>query len=111
MEVFSKYFRRLISTNAPQIFGNGRPSDNVSSYQVLLIEVQKILKEAQQASRIAESIDQGDGDSFKDFDLSTFMEHFRLNPIAKVVLASAFKKASRPDLRTKGMFGNTLPST
>ncbi|OCK78418.1 Not1-domain-containing protein [Lepidopterella palustris CBS 459.81] len=102
MEVFSKYFRRLLQGNAGQIFpGAGRSSENSGSYSLLVSEMQKIRHDPQQASKIAESVDTPEGDLFRDFDLSTFMSHFKLDPVAKTTLALAFKNASKPDLRTK----------
>lgn len=103
MEVFSKYFRRLLIGNAPRIFpGLGKNVDNASNYQLLVEEVQKVSSDSEQAVRIADTIDTSEENLFRDFDLSTFMDHFRLDPIAKTSLAVAFKKSSRPDLRTKG---------
>ena len=105
MEVFSKYLRRLLQGNAGQIFpGAGRNSENSGSYSLLVSEMQKIRHDPQQASKIAESVDTPEGDLFRDFDLSTFMAHFKLDPVAKTTLALAFKSASKPDLRTKGEF-------
>lgn len=104
MEVFTQYFRRLLQSNAPHIFPtSARPSDNASgTYQLLVNEMQKLTIDPDQAAKIAESLDTTDGDLFKDFDLFTFMDHFRLDPIAKMALALACSTASKPDLRTKG---------
>ncbi|KAF2198562.1 Not1-domain-containing protein [Delitschia confertaspora ATCC 74209] len=103
MEVFSKYFRRLLQNNAAQVFPTpGRNAEPNGSYAMLVTEVQKIRQDPQQAPKIAEAIDSHDGgDIFRDFDLSTFMAHFKLDPVAKTTLALAFKTASRADLRTK----------
>ncbi|KAJ9664960.1 CCR4-NOT core subunit cdc39 [Coniosporium apollinis] len=102
MDVFSKYFRRLLSNNAAQIFpGAGRSSDASGSYRLLVEEMQKITTDTQQAYKIAESIDGPEADLFKDFDLSTFMDHFKLDPLARTALALALKTASKPDLRMK----------
>ncbi|KAF2761013.1 Not1-domain-containing protein [Pseudovirgaria hyperparasitica] len=102
MEVFSKYFKRLLVTHAGQVF-DGRPveSANPNTYNLLVTEMQKILQDPQQAQRIAESVDTTDGDIFRNFDLSTFMEHFKLDPVAKTTLALAFKTTGKSDLRTK----------
>ncbi|KAI9697566.1 MAG: hypothetical protein M1836_004516 [Candelina mexicana] len=102
MEVFSKYFRRLLVGNSPHIFpGINRPVENAGNYQLLVREVQKVSQDFDQAHKIAETIDTSEGDIFRDFDMSTFMDHFRMEPLAKTVLALAFKNVSRPDLRTK----------
>jgi len=77
---------------------------------LLVAEVQKLTQIPTRAPLIAEAIDLGDGDIFKDFDLSSFMEHFKMNPFVKVTLASAFKKATKSDLRMKGMDTDELAS-
>lgn len=103
MEVFTQYFRRLLQSNASQIFPTAsRVQDGSGTYQLLLNEMQKLTVDPQQANKIAESLDTTDGDLFRDFDLSTFMDHFRLDPIAKTTLALACKTTSKPDLRSKG---------
>lgn len=103
MEVFSKYFSRLVVGNAPQIFpGINRPVLNSGNYQILVNEVHKVSHDVDQAEKIAESIETGNEDIFRDFDLSTFMDHFKLDALEKTILALAFKTGSRADLKTKG---------
>lgn len=60
-------------------------------------------QDIEQAQKIAETIDTSEGDIFRDFDLSTFLDHFKLDTISKVALALAFKTATKSDLRAKGM--------
>ncbi|KAK7698280.1 CCR4-NOT core subunit cdc39 [Diaporthe eres] len=107
MEVFTKYFTKLVHTSASQIFpGTSRPigsATNTGSYSLLLEEMRKISHDVDQATKISESIETGTEDIFRDFDLSTFMEHFRLDALEKTILALAFKLGSRPDLKAKGM--------
>lgn len=103
MEVFSKYFRRLVSGNAPQIFpGMNKNVENAGNYPLLVLEMEKVSQDPEQAQRIAESINTPDGDIFRDFDLSTFIDHFKLDPITKTALALAFESVGKPDLQTKG---------
>jgi CCR4-NOT transcription complex subunit 1 len=103
MEVFPKYFSRLVVGNAPQIFpGINRPVANPGNYQILVSEVKKLAQDVDQAARIAESIETANEDIFRDFDLSTFMDHFKLDALEKTILALAFKQCSRSDLKTKG---------
>ena len=105
MEVFSKYFARLVAGSASQIFpGLNRPGGSAGAYQVLTTEMQKISHSPKQARQIAESIELGTEDIFRDFDLSTFMEHFKLDALEKSILALAFKLGGRSDLKTKGKF-------
>lgn len=105
MEVFSRYFSRLVAGNASQIFPgvSNRPVTNQGNYQMLVSEMSKIAREPEQAAKIAEAIETGSEDIFRDFDLSTFMEHFKLDALEKTILALAFKFGSRADLKTKGM--------
>lgn len=104
MEVFSKYFRRLLTGNAGQIFpGASKSVENAGNYPLLIQEMQKVSQDIDQAQKIAETVDASEGDIFRDFDLSTFLDHFKLDPVAKVALALAFKTASRSDLRAKGV--------
>ncbi|GAM88039.1 hypothetical protein ANO11243_060680 [Dothideomycetidae sp. 11243] len=104
MEVFTQYFRRLIQSNASQIFsGSSRASDGAGgTYQLLVNEVQKLATDPDQALKIAESLDTTEGDLFKDFDLVAFMDHFRLNPIIRTALLLACKSvANKSDLKAK----------
>lgn len=104
MEVFQKYFSRLVVGNAPQIFpGSNRTVANPGNYQILVNEVRKISHDVEQAGKIAESIETANEDLFRDFDLSTFMEHFKMDALEKTILALAFKSGSRSDLKTKGI--------
>ncbi|KAF2016173.1 Not1-domain-containing protein [Aaosphaeria arxii CBS 175.79] len=111
MEVFSKYFRRLLQNNAAQVFPTGgRTVDPNGSYQILVSEMQKLRKDPEQAARIAESIDSNEGDLFRDFDLSTFVSHFQLDPIEKTALALECRVANKSDLKTKAdaILANTV---
>jgi CCR4-NOT transcription complex subunit 1 len=104
MEVFSKYFSRLVVGNAPQIFPGSlnRQVANPGNYQILVNELRKVSHYVDQAGKIAEAIETANEDIFRDFDLSTFMEHFKLDALEKTILALAFKTGARPDLKTKG---------
>ena len=103
MDVFTKYFRRLLVGNSPQIFpGVNRNVENPGNYQLLVQEMERVTQDPEQGKKIAETIDTSEGDIFRDFDLSTFMNHFKLDPVAKTLLASAFTQVTRADLRTKG---------
>ncbi|KAF2097545.1 Not1-domain-containing protein [Rhizodiscina lignyota] len=101
MEVYSKYFRRLLQGNAAQIFAPAGRVEPATTYHIIVGEMQKLRHDPHQAEKIAESIDTTEGDFFRDFDLSTFMEHFKLDPISRFTLALELKDASKPDLRSK----------
>lgn len=107
MDVYSKYFRRLLTGNAHQIFPgiSSKSSENAGQTQLLVQEMQKVSLDPEQTQKIVDSIDTAEGgDIFRDFDLSTFLDHFHLDPISKTALALSFTSANRPDLRTKGWF-------
>ncbi|KAF2432802.1 Not1-domain-containing protein [Tothia fuscella] len=101
MEVFSKFFRRLLSQNATYLFGGSSFGPEPSSFHMLQVEMQKIRQDPEQAKKIAESLDTSEGDTYRDFDVSTFMERCKLDPVSKSMLALALKTASKPDLKTK----------
>ena len=103
MEVYSKFFRRLLVGNSPQIFpGINRNVENPSNYQLLVQEMEKVTQDPEQAPKIADIIDSSEGDIFRDFDLSTFIHHFNLDPLANTLIASAFTHVSKADLKVKG---------
>lgn len=102
MEVFSKYFGRLVTRNGSHIFSGAKTIDS-GNYRLLQEEMDKVIRDPSQAPRIAEAIDISEGDSFRDFDLPKFIDHFELDTIAKCVLAVAFRTCNRVELRQKGM--------
>ncbi|MCJ1473816.1 hypothetical protein MMC13_002467 [Lambiella insularis] len=102
MEVYTKYFQRLVAGNSPQIFPSiNRNVENPGNHQLLVEEIEKASSDPEQAKKIAEIIDGSEGDIYRDFDLSTFIHHFQLGPIAKAILASAFTEVTKSDLRNK----------
>nr|POF03931.1 general negative regulator of transcription subunit 1 [Quercus suber] len=106
MEIFATYFRRLLQGNASTVFpGLARvpptSADSAGSYQMLVQEVQKISSDPVQAVQIAEALNTSDGELFRDFDLESFIDHFRLDPILRVALASACRVVSKQDIVTK----------
>lgn len=106
MEAFTQFFRRLLQNNAGAVFPSGgrqaAETGTAGNYQLLVQEMQKISIEAQQATKIAQALDTSEGDLFRDFDLYALMDHFRLDPVARVTLALACRKVSKVDLRSKG---------
>ncbi|KAL0764632.1 hypothetical protein CaCOL14_012933 [Colletotrichum acutatum] len=101
MEVFAKYFTRLVAAHAGHIFHGHTRSGANGNFHLLMSEMKKISHDANQANKIAESIETDSEDLFRDFDMSTFMEAFKLDALEKTILALAFKTGSRSDLKTK----------
>lgn len=105
MEVFQKFFCRIVTSSAPQIFPSLNrqvSSANNGNYKLLVEQMDALCTNPEQAKKIATAIETANEDIFRDFDLSTFMEHFKLDALEKTILALAFKTGSRPDLKTKG---------
>ena len=100
MEVFTQFFRRVVSSNGPVIFSGAREYDH-GSYKLLQQEMDKVSQDPEQASKIAEAIDTSKDDIFRDFDLSTFISHFYQDPILQTLASIAFTRCSRSDLRSK----------
>jgi len=104
MEVFSKYFRRLLTNNAAHIFpAGGRGAEPNGNYSLLVTEMQTLRTEPAQALKIAESLNSPEGDLFREFDLAAFMAHFQLDIFSQAMLAAACKSFSNPDLKAKGI--------
>jgi hypothetical protein len=102
MDVALYTLRKLIKQHASRIFSSDNAPDTAGSWTVLANEVEAIRTKPDQAKKIADAIDLNEGEPFRDFDLSTFMERFKLDPVAKCMLALALKNATKTDLKTKG---------
>lgn len=100
MEVFAQFFRRTVILNAPAIFSGAKDFDQ-GSYKLLRQELDKVLWDPEQPYKITEAIDNSKEDLFRDFDLVTFIKHFYVDTLSQVILAVAFTKCARVDLRTK----------
>lgn len=100
MEVFAQFFRRTVSLNTAAIFQGAKDFDQ-GSYRLLREQLDKVISDPEQPSKIAEAIDTSKEDSFRDFDLVTFVKHFFADTLPQVILAVAFSKCARTDLRTK----------
>ncbi|KAE9981428.1 hypothetical protein BLS_007400 [Venturia inaequalis] len=101
MEVFSNTFRKVVRQHASRIFGSDTASEPAQSYNYLEAEMLKIRQDPEQAKKIADALDTSEGEPFRDFDVSTFMERFKLDPVSKTMLALALKSTSKSDLKTK----------
>ncbi|EXJ83029.1 hypothetical protein A1O3_06846 [Capronia epimyces CBS 606.96] len=100
MEVFAQFFRRSVILNAAAIFSGAKDFDQ-GSYKLLRQELDKVLWDPEQAYKISEAIDTSKEDLFRDFDLVTFVQHFFVDTLPQVILAIAFTRCARSDLRAK----------
>lgn len=105
MEVFVYTFRKLLRQHASRIFGpdaGAEPAGAATgSYNLLVSEVNKVRQDPEQAKKIADALDTSEGEPFRDFDVSTFMDRFKLDAVSKSMLALALKNTSKADLKTK----------
>jgi CCR4-NOT transcription complex subunit 1 len=107
MEVFTKYFRRLLQNNAAHIFlAGGRSAEPNGNYQILATEMQKLRTDPEQALKIAESLNSPEGDLFRDFDLAAFISHFQLDLFSQAMLAAACKLGSNSELKARGWWSS-----
>jgi CCR4-NOT transcription complex subunit 1 len=107
MDVFTKYFRRILQQNAGIVFpSNGKvvEKNTIPTYKLLSEELNKLAGLPDQAEKIAASLDTTEGDLFRDLDLAALTEHFKLESLARLSLALALHDASRADVRSKGQF-------
>lgn len=100
MEVFAQFFRRTVTLNAAAIFAGAKDFDQ-GSYKLLRQELDKVSWDSEQAYKISEAIDTSKEDSFRDFDLVAFIQHFFVDALPQLILAIAFTRCARVDLRTK----------
>lgn len=102
MENFAKYFRRLLTANSPQVFpGISRNVENAANYPLLVQEMDRIKTDPAQATRIAEAMEAAEGDISREFDLALLVQHFKLDPFSTTLLASAFTRLARSELRSR----------
>ncbi|KAF7188666.1 General negative regulator of transcription subunit 1 [Pseudocercospora fuligena] len=105
MELFTTYFRRLLQSNAGTIFAPAARAptggDAAGNYQLLIEEMHKVIREPQQADKVAQSLDTSEGELYRDFDLNAFIDHFRLDPVAKIALVLPCRAVNKVDLRAK----------
>lgn len=104
MEVYHKFFRRLVSSHAHTIFSPiSKPPDNQSTYRLLVQHIKEASNSPEDSkAKFADCISTSDNDVFRDFDLATFMKHFDLDGLERSILALGFKNCPKQDLRTKG---------
>ena len=107
MDVYAKYFRRLLTGNSHIFSTSSRPVETPGNYGLLVQEIEKASQDPNHAKKVADVIDTSEGDALRDFDLATFLAHFKLHPARKTILLAAFTHAGKPDLRAKGHYSGS----
>ena len=89
------FIRRLI------VHSQGRLAVNVTfdtstalTFRLLVQETQRLARDPYLADRFRESVDKGEGDVFRNFDLGRFVERVGLRPLEQLILASSFVSSS-----------------
>ena len=89
------FIRRLI------VHSQGRLAVNVTfdtstalTFRLLVQETQRLVRDPYLADRFRESVDKGEGDVFRNFDLGRFVDRVGLRPLERLILASSFVSSS-----------------
>jgi CCR4-NOT transcription complex subunit 1 len=89
------FIRRLI------VHSQGRLAVNVSydtstalTFRLLVQETQRLARDPYLTDRFRESVDKGEGDVFRSFDLGRFVDRVGLRPLERLILASSFFSTS-----------------
>jgi len=104
MEVYHKFFRRLVASHSNTIFSPiSKQPDNPSEYRLLIQHVKALANSPEEAKvKFADCIGSLDNQIFHDFDLSVFMRHFDLDGLERSILALGFESSAKPELQSKG---------
>ncbi|KAK9365989.1 hypothetical protein V1509DRAFT_674546 [Lipomyces kononenkoae] len=93
LEVYQKYFRRLVST-----VSSSRPQDNPAIKRLLEEEINILCSNPALSYRFADSVSTPDNDAFREFKLQEFFNNFRLDAFDRTVLCLSLKRSSNQDL-------------
>jgi len=64
------------------------------TFRLLVQETQRLARDPYLADRFRESVDKGEGDVFRNFDLGRFVDRVGLHPLEQLILASSFVSSS-----------------
>jgi len=60
------------------------------TFRLLVQETQRLARDPYLVDRFRESVDKGEGDVFRNFDLGRFVDRVGLRPLEQLILASSF---------------------
>lgn len=103
MDTYLHFFRRLIVQTEGRPNANTNPSNfdqtTALTFRLLVQETQRLARDPFLADRFKESIDRGEGEAFRNFDLRRFAERVNLKPLERLILYSpVLISATRKDL-------------
>ena len=97
IETYLHFIRRLIVHSQSRLASATTPSafDPSASltFRLLVQETQRLARDPFLADRFRDGIDKGEGDIFRQFDLSRFADRVGLRPLERLVLASSIVSA------------------
>ncbi|KAI0698481.1 Not1-domain-containing protein [Cytidiella melzeri] len=97
LDTYLHFIRRLIVHSNNKISSASSPAsfDGSSNlpFKLLVQEVQRLARDPFLADRFRDGVDRGEGDVFRNFDFSRFVERLGLRPLERLVLASSFVAA------------------
>lgn len=97
LETYFHFIRRLMIQTNGRLATNGAstPYDASTNLPARLLaqEIQRLARDPFLADRFRDGVDKAEGDIFRNFDLTRFVERMGLRPIEKVILASSIVAA------------------
>ena len=63
-----------------------------------------VSQDEEKSQKIAVALDNGSEELFRDFELSAFLDHFKLDALEQTLVALAVKEHCRSDLKMKGIY-------
>jgi CCR4-NOT transcription complex subunit 1 len=97
-ETYLHFIRRLIAASQTRLSSNTPPSQldtsSALTFRLLVQETQRLAHDPFLADRFRESIDKGEGELFRHFDLLRFCERTGLRPLERLVLAASIVSTS-----------------
>ena len=105
LDTYLHFIRRLIVHSHSRLSSSSSPASldpsSALTFRLLVEEVQRLARDPFLADRFRDGVDKGDGEAFRNFDLTRFADKVGLRPLERLVLASsiaAAPNASRKDL-------------
>ncbi|CAK5279384.1 unnamed protein product [Mycena citricolor] len=93
IDTYLHFIRRLIVHSQARLTSATPPSSfelaNSLTFRLLIQETQRLARDPLLASRFRDSIDKGEGELFRNFDLIRFTDRVTLRPLEKLILAAS----------------------
>ncbi|KAK7693144.1 hypothetical protein QCA50_002710 [Cerrena zonata] len=97
LETYLHFIRRLIVQTNSRIPTNGAnasfDASTALTFRLLVQEIQRLARDPFLADRFRDGVDKGEGDAFRNFDLTRFVDRVGLRPLERLILASSIVAA------------------